>query len=144
MLRWWTPFLTWLMAAAAAYESAMAMTEHDPRGSNKVRLAMANFRLFVGNTSAALEAIEGCKARGYETAGVRMLEAEALMRLDRVAEAETALRWVLDGVATALVRGTLTPNQASLSIDLLPCSIHSAVCVLRGWLPEANRSWLRR
>ena len=73
-----------------------------------------------------------------------MLEAEAVMRLDRVTEAETALRWVLDGVATALVRGTLTPNQASLSIDLLPFSIHSTVCVLRGWLPEANRSWLRR
>lgn len=83
----------------------MAMTEDDPTGSNKVHLAVARFRLLAGDTSASLDEIVGCKARGYATAAVRMLEAEALMRLDRVADAEAALRWVLDSAAMAMIRG---------------------------------------
>ena len=85
----------------------MAMTEGDPAGSNKVHLAVARFRLLAGDTSASLDEIVGCKARGYATAAVRMLEAEALMRLDRVAEAGAALRWVLDSAAKAMIRGKI-------------------------------------
>ena len=87
--------------ALVAYQSAMAMTKDKPADANKVRLAVANFQLQVGNTSAALQQLEDCRSRGYETGGVRILEAEALIRLDRVAEAEAGLRWVLEGVKAA-------------------------------------------
>jgi hypothetical protein len=101
----------------------MAMTEDDPAGSNKVHLAVARFRLLAGDTSASLDEIVGCKARGYATAAVRMLEAEALMRLDRVAEAETALRWVLDSAAKAMIRGKIYLFSACLFLSCLVCYI---------------------
>lgn len=109
----------------------MAMTEDDPAGSNKVHLAVARFRLLAGDTSASLDEIVGCKARGYATAAVRMLEAQALVRLDRVAEAETALRWVLDSAAKAMIRGKDLPLFI-LSLFILSCVLHlrCSLCLL--------------